>query len=40
LENEFREDYKGSYIRLIDGKSEVEKERMFREAVKKTLPLR
>lgn len=34
IEKEYREEYEGAYIRLIDGKSEAEKERMFKEAIK------
>ena len=33
LENAFRPKYKGAFIRLVDGKSEAEKEKMLKEAV-------
>nr|MDA3939566.1 restriction endonuclease [Spirochaetia bacterium] len=34
IEKEYREGYKGMYIRLVDGKNEAEKARMFKEAIK------
>jgi hypothetical protein len=34
IEREYRTGYKGAYIRLVDGKSEAEKAKMFKEAIK------
>jgi type II restriction/modification system DNA methylase subunit YeeA len=34
LGNEYMPDYKGAYLRLVDGRSEVEKNRMLLEAIK------
>ena len=34
IEREYRAGYKGAYIRLVDGKSEAEKAKMFKEAIK------
>jgi len=33
LENAHRPKYKGAYVRFVDGMSEAEKEKMFREAI-------
>ena len=33
LENAHHPEYKGAYVRLVDGMSEAEKDKMFREAI-------